>query len=110
MAKKSKKLRKGVLKGIVYVKASFNNTMVTVTDTNGEAICWDSAGTVGFKGARKSTPLKPTSLRTNPSDMRFGTSMASVQSTPMTSLPSAASIRRLGRAIWTTTRFHRSTR
>ena len=60
MAKKSKKLRKGVLKGIVYVKASFNNTMVTVTDTNGEAICWDSAGTVGFKGARKSTPFAAT--------------------------------------------------
>jgi small subunit ribosomal protein S11 len=56
MAKK-KKIRKNVLKGIVHVKATFNNTMVTITDVNGETLCWDSAGTVGFKGARKSTPF-----------------------------------------------------
>jgi small subunit ribosomal protein S11 len=60
MAKKSKKIRKNVVKGVAYVKASFNNTLVTVTDANGEAICWDSAGTVGFKGARKSTPFAAT--------------------------------------------------
>ena len=53
MAKKQKKIRKNVVKGTAYVKASFNNTLVTVTDANGEAICWDSAGTVGFKGARR---------------------------------------------------------
>ncbi|MFO0874973.1 MAG: 30S ribosomal protein S11 [Phycisphaerales bacterium] len=52
-----KKIRKNVLKGIVHVNATFNNTMVTITDVNGETICWDSAGTVGFKGARKSTPF-----------------------------------------------------
>ena len=52
-----KKIRKNVLKGIVHVSASFNNTMVTITDINGETLCWDSAGTVGFKGARKSTPF-----------------------------------------------------
>lgn len=52
-----KKVRKNVVKGIVHVHATFNNTMVTITDTNGETLCWDSAGTVGFKGARKSTPF-----------------------------------------------------
>jgi len=52
-----KKVRKNVLKGIVHVSATFNNTMVTITDTSGETLCWDSAGTVGFKGARKSTPF-----------------------------------------------------
>lgn len=52
-----KKVRKGVTKGIAHIKATFNNTMVTITDTNGETISWASAGTVGFKGARKSTPF-----------------------------------------------------
>ena len=52
-----KKLRKNVLRGIVHVHASFNNTLVTITDVNGETIAWDSAGTVGFKGARKATPF-----------------------------------------------------
>ena len=52
-----KRIRKGVTRGIAYVKATFNNTVVTITDTNGETISWASAGTVGFKGARKSTPF-----------------------------------------------------
>ncbi len=52
-----KKIRKNVIKGIAHVKASFNNTQVTITDVNGETLAWDSAGTVGFKGARKSTPF-----------------------------------------------------
>ena len=42
---------------MAHIKATFNNTMVTITDTNGETISWASAGTVGFKGARKSTPF-----------------------------------------------------
>ncbi|MBM4008432.1 MAG: 30S ribosomal protein S11 [Planctomycetota bacterium] len=54
---KKPKIRKNVIKGIVHVNATFNNTIVTITDTNGETICWDSAGSVGFKGARKSTPF-----------------------------------------------------
>ncbi len=54
---KKPKIRRNVIKGIVHVNATFNNTIVTITDTNGETICWDSAGTVGFKGARKSTPF-----------------------------------------------------
>jgi small subunit ribosomal protein S11 len=52
-----KKIRKGVTKGVAHIKATFNNTMVTITDTAGETISWASAGTVGFKGARKSTPF-----------------------------------------------------
>jgi small subunit ribosomal protein S11 len=60
MAKKAKKVRKNVVRGIAHVKASFNNTMVTVTDVNGETLAWDSAGTMGFKGARKSTPFAAT--------------------------------------------------
>jgi len=52
-----KKMRKGVTRGIAHVKATFNNTIVTITDTNGETISWASAGKGGyFKGARKSTP------------------------------------------------------
>ena len=43
--------------GVAHVQASFNNTIVTITDTNGETISWASAGTMGFKGARKSTPF-----------------------------------------------------
>jgi len=49
--------RRNVGRGIVHIKATFNNTMVTITDMNGEVLCWASAGTVGFKGTRKSTPF-----------------------------------------------------
>ena len=56
MAKK-KKIRRSVSKGIVHVKATFNNTLVTITDTNGETLCTESGGTIGFKGSRKSTPF-----------------------------------------------------
>src|SRR5678816_3436204 len=59
MAKKGK-VRKNVVRGIAHVRATQNNTMVTVTDMNGETVCWDSAGTIGFKGARKSTPFAAT--------------------------------------------------
>ena len=55
MAKK--KIRKNIGKALVHVKATFNNTIVTMTDLSGETLCWDSAGTVGFKGARKATPF-----------------------------------------------------
>lgn len=60
MSKKTKKIRKNVVRGIAHVHASFNNTIVTITDVNGETLCWDSAGTMGFKGARKSTPFAAT--------------------------------------------------
>ena len=58
MAKaKRRKVRRNVSRGIAHIKATFNNTTVTITDTNGDALCWASAGTVGFKGSRKSTPF-----------------------------------------------------
>lgn len=58
MAKvKKKKVRRNVNKGVVYIKATFNNTIVTMTDAAGDVICWATAGTVGFKGSRKSTPF-----------------------------------------------------
>ncbi len=60
MAKKAKKVRRNVVKGIAHIKATFNNTIVTVSDMNGDALCWDSAGTIGFKGARKATPFAAT--------------------------------------------------
>jgi len=52
-----KKTRRGVTRGIAHIKSTFNNTIVTITDMNGEVVAWASAGTVGFKGARKSTPF-----------------------------------------------------
>ena len=48
--------RKNVEKGQVHIRSSFNNTMVTITDTNGNALSWASAGEMGFRGSRKSTP------------------------------------------------------
>lgn len=58
-AKKSlpKKIKRKVPKGIVHIQASFNNTIISVTNLKGEVISWSSAGACGFKGARKSTPF-----------------------------------------------------
>ncbi|WP_033917118.1 30S ribosomal protein S11 [Campylobacter sputorum] len=53
---KKKVAKKNIAKGIVYISATFNNTMVTVTDEMGNAIAWSSAGGLGFKGSKKSTP------------------------------------------------------
>lgn len=55
MAKK-KKLRH-ITRGVAHILASFNNTVVTITDMQGNALCWDSAGAAGFKGSKKSTPF-----------------------------------------------------
>lgn len=61
MAKaKRRKIRRNVSRGIAHIKATFNNTTVTITDTNGDVLCWATAGTVGFKGSRKSTPFAAT--------------------------------------------------
>ena len=55
--RKVKKVRRNVAKAVVHVKATFNNTLVTVTDPNGDTLARESAGTIGFKGSRKSTPF-----------------------------------------------------
>ena len=52
-----KRIRRNVARGIAHIKATFNNTIISITDVNGEALCWASAGTIGFKGSRKSTPF-----------------------------------------------------
>ena len=51
-----KKIKKNITNGIAYVNATFNNTIVTITDNSGNVIAWSSAGSKGFKGSRKSTP------------------------------------------------------
>ena len=58
MAKgKKKKVRRNVSRGVAHIQSTFNNTIVTITDTNGDTLTYASAGTVGFKGSRKSTPF-----------------------------------------------------
>ena len=60
MAKEASRVRrrerKNIVSGVAHVNASFNNTMITITDAQGNTISWSSAGTMGFKGSRKSTP------------------------------------------------------
>jgi small subunit ribosomal protein S11 len=58
MAKSTRrKVRKNVARAIVHIKATFNNTLITITDPDGDTICSSSTGCVGFKGSRKSTPF-----------------------------------------------------
>ena len=65
MAKATKKVikrrreRKNIEKGAAHIRSSFNNTMVTITDLNGNALSWASSGGLGFRGSRKSTPVSP---------------------------------------------------
>jgi len=62
MAKTAKKVvkrrrdRKNIEKGVAHIRSTFNNTIITITDTKGNAVSWASAGEMGFKGSRKSTP------------------------------------------------------
>ena len=60
MAKEAQRVRrrerKNIVSGVAHVNATFNNTMVTITDVQGNTVSWSSAGTMGFKGSRKSTP------------------------------------------------------
>jgi small subunit ribosomal protein S11 len=52
-----KKVKRTVSRGIAFIKATFNNTIITITDTTGSTICWESSGSSGFKGSRKSYPF-----------------------------------------------------
>lgn len=54
--KKKKGAKKSVLRGVAHVKATFNNTIITITDPQGAVVAWSTAGACGFKGSRKSTP------------------------------------------------------
>lgn len=61
MAKKTttrkRRVKKNIEAGIAHIRSTFNNTIVTITDTHGNAVAWSSAGALGFKGSRKSTPF-----------------------------------------------------
>ena len=63
-----KKIRRNVSRAVAHIKATFNNTFINITDLNGETICWASAGTVGFKGSRKSTPFAAQKAAENVAD------------------------------------------
>lgn len=54
---RKKKVRKEIGFGVAHIQATFNNTLITITDQQGNTVCWTSAGTSGFKGARKGTPF-----------------------------------------------------
>jgi small subunit ribosomal protein S11 len=54
---KSKKVKKNIPTGMAYIQATFNNTLVTITDPQGNVVAWSSAGSRGFRGSRKSTPF-----------------------------------------------------
>ncbi len=54
---KKKKIKKDIGFGVAYVQSTFNNTIITITDQQGNTLCWKSSGTAGFKGARKGTPF-----------------------------------------------------
>ena len=56
-AHKGKRVSRNVARGIAHIKATFNNTLITITDMDGATLCSESAGTIGLKGARKSTPF-----------------------------------------------------
>jgi len=75
MAKQAKKrVKKTVPKAIVHIKATFNNTIVTITDPQGNTLCWASSGSIGYKGSRKSTPFAAQRAAERAADMaaRFG--------------------------------------
>ena len=55
--KQKKKVRKNIQTGVAHIAATFNNTIVSITDVSGNVVAWSSAGTCGFKGSRKSTPF-----------------------------------------------------
>lgn len=55
--KQKKKIRRTVTRGIAHIKSTFNNTVITITDVDGDTLCWASSGTIGYKGSRKSTPF-----------------------------------------------------
>jgi small subunit ribosomal protein S11 len=54
---KKKKVKKTARSGIVAINSTFNNTIITITDDRGETLCWESSGSVGYKGSRKATPF-----------------------------------------------------
>lgn len=74
-----KKEKKNIPTGVAHVLASFNNTIVSITDANGNVICWSSAGNQGFKGSRKSTPFAAQMAAENAARKAMDNGMRSVE-------------------------------
>ena len=74
ISKKSKKIKRQVLKGQAHIQCTYNNTMITISDLNGAVLGWSSAGLLGFKGAKKSTPYAATQVAKDVSEKvkKFG--------------------------------------
>jgi len=74
---RKKKVKKDIGFGVAYIQSTFNNTLITITDQQGNTVCWASAGTAGFKGARKGTPFaaqvaaKDASVKAKESGVRY---------------------------------------
>lgn len=77
--KTKKKIGKVEAMGIAHIKATFNNTVVTITDGSGRTVCWASAGTVGFKGSRKSTPFAAQLAATTTAKEAMGLGMRKIE-------------------------------
>src|SRR3989338_6799341 len=69
-----KKVKRIVPRAVAHIQASFNNTIITITDPEGSTLCWASAGTIGYKGSRKSTPFAAQRAAENAADkaQKFG--------------------------------------
>jgi len=80
VVKKSASSKKQVFKGVINIFSTYNNTIVSITDLNGEVFAWSSAGTLGFKGARKSTPYAATLIGKDATEKakRFGLQEANI--------------------------------
>ncbi|MBI5190760.1 MAG: 30S ribosomal protein S11 [Nitrospirae bacterium] len=74
-----KKEKKNIPTGVAHVLASFNNTIVSITDANGNVICWSSSGNQGFKGSRKSTPFAAQMAAENAARKAMDNGMRSVE-------------------------------
>ena len=79
MAKISKKKKKVDPEGIAFIKASFNNTIITLCDKFGNAITWASAGELGFRGSRKSTPFAATQAATKAAENAMSMGLVTVE-------------------------------
>ena len=76
VAKKKKKIKKQIQKGQAHIQCSYNNTLITISDINGEVLAWSSSGLLGFKGAKKSTPFAATQVAGDVAEKvkKYGTS------------------------------------
>jgi len=78
-AKAKKKIARQVQSGIAHIVATFNNTIVTITDRSGNAICWSSCGNIGFKGSKKSTPFAAGKAATEAAKKAMGCGMKDIE-------------------------------